>query len=67
MAEPFNYPQFDADIDALRKRLGHVKEEHQPLISKWITRLVEMDDEMRHLERLEKFTFALHERHPNDE
>jgi len=66
LEESFKYPDFTLDVQALRRRMAEVTDEHQPLLEKWIETLSTLDKEMRHLERLEKLVDALTSTQHND-
>jgi len=66
LEESFKYPDFALDIQALRRRMSEVTDEHLPLLEKWVKTLSSLDKEMRHLERLEKLVDALTSTERND-
>lgn len=60
------YPDFTGDIALLKKRAEEVGEHRGSLIEKWLTSLLTLQKEMRHLERLENFSNALTEKKLED-
>lgn len=57
----YNYPDLGEAIDSLKLRLNNVDGKYEVLLTKWIERLEKTQKEMRHLERIEQFSFALKE------
>lgn len=57
--EEQRYPDLTDDIELLRKRAREVGEHRGSLIGKWLQTLEVLQKEMRHLERIEKFSSAL--------
>jgi len=50
------YPSLLGAITDLRNRMEHVDPDYLRLLEKWLTQLEEIERDMRHLERIEKFT-----------
>ena len=53
---PRSYPSLEGAIKELRQRMDQVDPEYLRLLDKWLTQLEEIENDMRHLERIEKFT-----------
>ena len=53
------YPNLKSIITTLQERKDEVNDEQQKLIDKWVKSLHAVDQEMRKLERLDKFTSAV--------
>lgn len=51
-----SYPSLDGAINELRQRMDQVDPAYLRLLEKWLTQLEEIENDMRHLERIEKFT-----------
>lgn len=50
------YPSLVAAIAELRTRMDQVDPEYLRLLEKWTAELEQIEKDMRHLERIEKFT-----------
>lgn len=50
------YPSLVAAINELRTRMDEVDPEYLRLLEKWLTDLEQIEKDMRHLERIEKFS-----------
>lgn len=50
------YPSLVAAIAELRTRMDEVDPEYLRLLEKWTAELEQIEKDMRHLERIEKFT-----------
>lgn len=53
------YPDLMAAAKQVEGRLDYASKSSLPILKKWIETLQHMDKEMRHLERIEKYTGAL--------
>lgn len=53
------YPNLKSIITTLQERKDEVNDEQQKLIDKWVKSLHAVDQEMRKLERLDKFSSAV--------
>lgn len=51
-----SYPSLDGAINELRQRMDQVDPAYLRLLEKWLGQLEEIENDMRHLERIEKFT-----------
>ncbi len=65
-APPPRYPDLTEAIMLLHTRYDEASTQQQPILQKWIQRLDEIQQEMRHLEHLEKFAASTRDMQKKD-